>query len=106
MLASTGAFAHTPLKASEPAVGAVLDAAPREIVLEFLHAVRLTALTLTSAGGGTIATASVPTEPAATFAVAVTEPMPAGAYRVVWRAVGADTHVISGTIDFDVRSQN
>jgi methionine-rich copper-binding protein CopC len=96
-------LAHTPLKSSIPAAGAALAASPQEIVLEFPHAVRLTAVVLTDGAGATKPVGAISTEPAARFAVAVSSPLTAGDYEVAWRAVGADTHVISGTIEFSVK---
>jgi methionine-rich copper-binding protein CopC len=44
----------------------------------------------------------VPAAVAKKFTLAVEEDLKAGAYTVNWRAVGADTHVVSGDFSFTV----
>jgi copper resistance protein C len=102
LLLASAALAHTGLRSSTPAKGASVEAPVEEIVLEFNDAVRLTVVVLTDAGGGKHALGSLPAETAPTFAVAVAEPLAAGEYVVTWRAVGADTHIVSGEIPFEV----
>jgi methionine-rich copper-binding protein CopC len=99
---ATGAAAHTPLKASAPAEGASVAAPVKEIVLEFGGDVRLTAVALNDAAGAKKAVADVPTTLAAKFSLPVRDELAPGAYTVTWRAVGADTHVVSGEIHFTV----
>src|SRR5512143_1312130 len=96
------AAAHTPLTASVPAAKASVFAPLKEIVLEFGGDVRLTAVVLTDAQGAMKKVAAVPAAVAKKFTVAVEEDLRPGAYTVTWRAVGADTHVISGEIPFTV----
>jgi methionine-rich copper-binding protein CopC len=96
------ARAHTPLTSSEPANGASAAAAPKSIALTFGGDVRLTAVTLTDASGNKQAIDDPPTAVAAKFDLAVRGALAPGAYVVAWRAVGADTHVISGEIKFEV----
>lgn len=96
------AAAHTPLTASVPAAKATVPAPVKEIVLEFGGDVRLTAVVLTDEQGGTKKVAAPPAAVAKRFAVAVEEDLKAGAYTVNWRAVGADTHVISGDFRFTI----
>lgn len=96
------AAAHTPLTASVPAAKATVPAPVREIVLEFGGDVRLTAVVLTDAQGGNKKVAAAPPAVAKRFALAVEEELKAGTYTVNWRAVGADTHVVSGDFRFTV----
>ena len=96
------AAAHTPLTASIPAPNATVSAPLKEIVLEFGGEVRLTAAVLTDAQGGNRKVAAVPAAVAKKFALAVEEDLKPGAYTVNWRAVGADTHVVSGDFRFTV----
>jgi methionine-rich copper-binding protein CopC len=96
------AGAHTPLTASIPAAKATVSAPVREIVLEFGGDVRLTALVLTDAQGGSKKVAAVPVAVAKKFTLAVEEDLKAGVYTVNWRAVGSDTHVVSGDFRFTV----
>jgi methionine-rich copper-binding protein CopC len=100
MMAS--ASAHTALSASTPESGAKVAAPVTEIVLEFSGEVRLTAMILSDAAGADIEITSLPKEAAARFVVALAEPLDAGAYRVTWRAVGEDTHIVSGEVPFSV----
>ena len=101
VIVSTAA-AHTPLTATVPAATATVSAPVREIVLEFGGDVRLTALVLTDAQGGNKKVAAVPAAVAKKFTLAVEEDLKAGAYTVNWRAVGSDTHVVSGDFRFTV----
>ncbi len=38
-----------------------------------------------------------------TLSVTLARPLPAGSYKVNWQVVSADTHKITGSIDFEVR---
>ena len=98
---AAAAHAHTPLKTTVPAADASVPA-PTSIELTFGGDVRLTSLTLTDSAGAAKHTDAVPTEVAATFSLTIHEPLGAGAYKVVWRAVGGDTHIISGEFAFTV----
>ena len=96
------AMAHTPLTASLPAAKATVSGPVKEIVLEFGGDVRLTAVVLTDAQGGNRKVSAVPATVAKKFALAVEDDLRPGAYTVNWRAVGADTHVVSGDFRFTV----
>jgi methionine-rich copper-binding protein CopC len=98
---AVAAHAHTPLKTSAPAADAAV-AAPKTIELAFGGDVRLTSLALTDAAGAAKHLDAVPTAVASTFSLAVHEPLAPGAYKVVWRAVGGDTHIVSGEFAFTV----
>ena len=95
------AHAHTPLKASVPTADASVPA-PKSIELTFGGDVRLTSLTVTDSAGAAKHTDAVPTTVASTFSLSIHEPLAPGAYKVVWRAVGGDTHIISGEFGFAV----
>jgi methionine-rich copper-binding protein CopC len=95
------AHAHTPLQSSVPAADSAI-AAPTVVELTFGGDVRLTSVALTDAGGAAKHLDAVPVEVASVFSLAVHEPLAAGAYKVVWRAVGGDTHIISGEFAFTV----
>ena len=96
------AAAHTPLTATVPAAKATVSAPIKEVVLEFGGDVRLTAFVLTDAEGGNKKVAAVPPAVAKKFALAVEEDLKPGTYTVNWRAVGSDTHVVSGDFRFTV----
>jgi methionine-rich copper-binding protein CopC len=99
---ASGVDAHTKLASSAPAEGASAPAPVKEIVLEFAGDVRLTVVTLAGAAGEKKAIDDVPTALAAKFSLAVRDELAPGSYVVTWRAVGADTHVVSGEIHFSV----
>ena len=101
-LATTAALAHTKLKSSVPAADAALAQPIAEIVLEFVEPVQLTAVTLTSGTGAGQELAALPRERAAQFAIGIRTPLAPGDYVIAWRAVGADTHLVSGDIPFTV----
>ena len=96
------AEAHTPLASSVPAEGSSVAPPVEALVLEFGDAVRLTALSLADTAGTAKDLADVPATIAAKFTIAVRDELPPGDYVATWRAVGADTHVISGQIHFKV----
>ncbi|HEY8506930.1 MAG TPA: copper resistance CopC family protein [Steroidobacteraceae bacterium] len=93
-------LAHTHLKESSPANGAVIAKAPSSITLTFSEPTRLTALTVEE-GGTERKLGPLPTEASARIEVPVAELAP-GAYTLKWRAVGKDGHVMSGTIRFTI----
>ncbi len=95
------AHAHTKLAASTPAADASV-AAPRAVELTFAGEVRLTSVSLTDSAGAAKHLDAVPAAVASKFSLAVHEPLAPGAYKVVWRAVGGDTHIISGEFAFTV----
>ena len=101
-LAAWPAYAHTPLTSSVPPAGSTVAAPVKEIVLEFGGDVRLTALALADSAGKQKKVADVPTEIAKKFTVAIRDELAPGDYVATWRAVGADTHVVSGEIKFSV----
>lgn len=96
-------FAHTRLASSVPADGAEVEA-PSELVLEFSEPVHVTAVTLRTAAGGQ-ALGEIPKGPAAVFVIPVLERLAPGDYSVSWRAVGADTHIVSGELGFVVATR-
>lgn len=96
------ARAHTPLASSAPGNGASVAAPVEELMLEFREPVRLTAVTLADSSGKERALGAVPTEIAARFTLAVRDDLAPGDYSITWRAVGADTHIVSGEVRFTV----
>ncbi len=101
MAGSAWAQEHTMLHASNPADGAVLDAAPRQLELTFMHPVQLNRVVVTTLVGESI---PVAVEPAGEATTEYTVPLPElqpDDYTVQWQATG-DGHTMSGTIDFTV----
>ena len=104
-LAPGSALAHAMMHASDPADGTTLTTSPRTVNLTFTEPCRVTAMRLLdnsgreqqlrregARGNATTSSATVPS------------PLPPGAYRVEWRAMGDDGHVMSGTVRFVVAS--
>jgi methionine-rich copper-binding protein CopC len=96
------AAAHTALTDSTPAAGDEVRTPVAEVALAFNAAVRLTAVIVADADGNRHEIEAAPQEPAARFALDLLEPLPAGRYVLSWRAVGADTHIVSGDVPFTV----
>jgi methionine-rich copper-binding protein CopC len=94
------ALAHTHLKESTPADGAVIARAPSSITLTFSEPTRLTALALEE-GGSERKLGPLPTAASEKIEVPAPELGP-GAYTLKWRAVGKDSHVMSGAIRFTI----
>lgn len=101
LVLAVAAHAHTQLKASSPAAEASV-APPKALDLEFAGDVRLTSVQLTDSAGAAKHLDAVPQDVASKFSLAIHEPLAPGAYKVVWRAVGGDTHIISGEFSFTV----
>jgi methionine-rich copper-binding protein CopC len=93
------------LRSSDPTDGATLNASPHALSLMFTHDCRITAMRLFDEAGqehevrreGGSAASSQAT---ATMAV----PLPPGAYRLEWRALGNDGHVMNGAVRFAVNA--
>ena len=101
LLVSALASAHTRLSGSVPADNAAVATSPEMIELEFSTDVRLTALSLQDATGTTFDLGALPTDASSAFAIAAPA-LPPGQYTLGWRAVGADTHVVSGEVHFTI----
>jgi methionine-rich copper-binding protein CopC len=95
------ADAHTALTESAPAADASVPA-PKAVFLTFAGDVRLTVVSLTDSAGAAKHLDAVPTITGSKFRIAIQEPLAPGAYKVVWRAVGGDTHIVSGEFGFTV----
>lgn len=96
------ALAHSELVGSTPADGDVVDVAPAELVLEFNETIQElgTEVVVTGPDGASAADGDL-----AVDGELVTQPLldgGAGTYTVVWRAVSADGHPISGELAYEV----
>lgn len=107
LLGSIGAAAaHAHLKASTPAAGTTISAAPAELRLGFSEGVNLkfTGVVVTGPAG------VVPTSTAAlapgddkTLVVPVAGPLAPGAYKVEWHALATDGHKTDGSYSFTLK---
>jgi methionine-rich copper-binding protein CopC len=102
-LVSLSAQAHSPLLSSSPADGEQVSPAPASLKMEFKSAARLVKLALMQDSTST----SIDLD--GTFAMQESLehsiPLPvldAGAYKVKWRAMGEDGHVIKGEFGFTI----
>jgi methionine-rich copper-binding protein CopC len=95
------ALAHAQLSSSAPADQTVLEAPPKELALHFTEAVRLTAVTIARDGGSPQRIDSLPAAALKDFSL-VAPALEPGRYRVSWRALAADSHVMTGSFTFSV----
>jgi methionine-rich copper-binding protein CopC len=95
------ALAHAKLELSVPAADSSIAAMPAQVMLHFNEAVKITALSIEKEGGKDKVELNVPS--AATSMVQAAAPkLEAGVYRLNWRGLGDDGHVMSGTVRFTV----
>lgn len=105
VLTATVAYAHTELSGSMPADEAVVEAAPKELMLHFSEDVRLTTLSIQAASGDKQELGPLPASMSRDFAVAAPA-LDAGDYVVSWRAMSEDTHVMTGEFKFTIQVGN
>jgi methionine-rich copper-binding protein CopC len=101
LLFAAAAQAHTHLKESVPKEGSTVPVSPPNIVLKFSEAARLTALTVKKADGAEQKLAPLPSSAATEVTVRAPDLAP-GKYVLSWRAVSADSHVMSGEVHFTI----
>ncbi|GIG28425.1 copper resistance CopC family protein [Cellulomonas marina] len=102
-LAARPAAAHDALVGSDPAAGAVLDAAPTQLVLTFSgDLLDLSQEVRVTAPDGTDLPGLAPVVAGPQLTVPLPEELGAGAYTVLWRVVSGDGHPIEGTFDFSL----
>jgi len=103
-LAPAVAMGHGEMMQSTPKSGASLSAVPEAVVLNFTESVRVTAISLERDGEE----AEIGWERDLTPTDAVTVPLleqSPGRYRLDWRALGADGHPMSGSLEFTVTAE-
>ncbi|MHA6891937.1 copper homeostasis periplasmic binding protein CopC [Ralstonia pseudosolanacearum] len=111
-LAVSSAFAHPKLVSSTPADKSA-GPAPAKIELHFSEALVpqfsganlvMTAMPGMADHGAMKVTAKVSgADEGKTMVITPAQPLVPGAYRVDWRAVASDTHVVNGNVAFDVK---
>jgi methionine-rich copper-binding protein CopC len=101
------AQAHTQLRKSVPAAGAVMDAAPTEIRLQFHEKIEpnISHVSVETNGGQAVAIGPAAADPndKSALVVRLAEPLRPGTYKVNWRVISADTHKVKGSFSFQVR---
>lgn len=100
------ALAHLHLRKAEPASGATLTTAPREIRLTFTEAAQLplSAIELTGPDGSavTLGTLRLDSASSAVLVAPITGRLTAGTYTVAWRTASADGHPVRGRYTFTI----
>ena len=100
-LAAVGAHAHAHLKGSNPSEGAVISEMPPAIVLTFLAAARITAVSIQK-NQETKHVLQAPAAVAKRISVVVPK-LGSGSYTLTWRVVSPDdNHIMSGELHFKV----
>lgn len=99
---ATGAFAHSPLRMTEPLDGAALSDVPAQIVFGFINEIRLTRVEMTHQDHPTVRLdLGEQNSFDHDFTLPVQE-MGDGTYRIEWRGLGADGHAMQGAFTFTV----
>jgi len=99
------AQAHTHLESSMPADKAVVSVAPKQVMLHFSEPSRLTAVSIQKEGEKKeTAVSALPKQVATDLTVPVEISGP-GTYKLKWRAIGGDNHVMSGALQFTVSAK-
>lgn len=101
VVAAQPVAAHSELRGSVPAVGAVLDCAPAQIELQFNEGVMLTALRLHRVDGAEIELPRRAIREATLETIAL-PPLKPGEFRAEWRIISPDGHDVGGSIPFSV----
>ena len=96
------AFAHATLQSTTPHFGHELQTSPRSIRLHFDQRVKILpgAISVLNTHGRNFAGRA---RTSGTDVIAPVAKLPTGAYTVRWRAISADSHVVSGVWTFGVR---
>jgi methionine-rich copper-binding protein CopC len=95
------AAAHSELRGSIPATGAVLDCAPEAISLQFSEQVQLTALRLYRVDGDEVDLPRRVIRETREEIIAL-PPLEPGEFRAEWRIISGDGHPVGGVIAFTV----
>lgn len=97
------AFAHAALVGSQPPDGAVLAAAPEQIILTFSEPTSALAMQIVDASG---ARTSIEGDEIASegnrIVLSLPSPLGEGTHVLAWRAASSDGHPISGTVIFSI----
>lgn len=96
------AQAHTMERAVSIANNAVLQTAPETFTVSYVHPARFGSVQLRTATGETV---PIRYQPPANATTTFTIPLPKLApdsYRLTWRVIAEDGHVMSGTVNFTI----
>ena len=105
-LSAAQVWAHAKLDHAEPAVDGAVKQSPTEVRLTFSEGVEVSfcRVQVLDAAGQQVDKKDVHGDPKKPRELIVSLPasLGAGAYKVVWRAVAADTHVSNGEFTFRI----
>jgi len=99
-LLSNLASAHSGLKNSTPANGAMLNMPPEDLILEFTMPVKLVKMQLMAPSGEAIKLINKPSKNFETFFNIPLPMLDRGSYKVKWIAMGKDAHKMKGDFTF------
>jgi copper resistance protein C len=103
---STDLFAHVSLQRAVPAADSIVHGSPGEIRLWFSHRIEaaFSTVRVVDRQGRQVDRLDKQSDPSDPTVLRVSlPPLAAGTYRVHWRVVSVDTHVISGSFEFAVQ---
>lgn len=106
LVAAPAARAHAVLLTSAPQAGAVLEDAPKAIVLYFNEPVETAfgAVRVYDGEANRVDSGEISQPESHQVAVAIDRPLARGTYTVTWRVVSADSHPVHGAFVFHVGS--
>ena len=96
------AWAHSSIQPGTPQDGETLAAAPDLVRLNFGDPMRITVLKLVGPDGEVPLVRTDGMQPVTTLEATPDGDMTPGAYEIEWRGMGADGHVMEGTVDFTI----
>src|SRR5712691_10259745 len=103
---ATAALAHPKLVKSDPAAGAVVSAAPKELRLSFNEELvpKFSGAEVKDQKGQKVEVGTTAADPAdkKQLVIPLSKPLAEGIYKVNWHAVAADTHRVQGDYSFTV----
>ena len=102
-LAASVALAHSEKEIVLPAENAVVEGSPEAIGMTFDGAMRITAITLKGPDGAPRALARTDRMAPVLEFRATPEPLAPGAYRVDWKGISTDGHMMEGGWSFTVK---
>jgi methionine-rich copper-binding protein CopC len=105
--AATPVQAHSHLQSSDPAANAELASSPAAIRLTFSMPVeaKFSTIRLLDARGTVIPTAAAASDGSnpKLLVLPLSQPLPAGEYKVEWKVVSTDSHPMTGDFSFTIK---
>ena len=104
VLRADHAAAHAFLRTASPAVGASVQTAPAQVVIDFTEGVEpaFSTITVQDAGGARVDAGDVHLAGGQAHLAVGLKPLPPGTYTVIWHATSVDTHRTEGRYSFTV----